>query len=68
MTENKTQPTDRTVEGFLAAVEHPVRSEDGFELLDLIRQSCTSPDLGARHRKPPLPVTATGVFVQFRTA
>ncbi|MET3174477.1 UNVERIFIED_ORG: hypothetical protein ABIB52_002328 [Arthrobacter sp. UYCu721] len=38
MTENKTQPTDRTVGDFLAAVEHPVRREDGFELLDLMRQ------------------------------
>ncbi|MDQ5861407.1 MAG: DUF1801 domain-containing protein [Actinomycetota bacterium] len=38
MTENKTQPTDRTVEDFLAAVEHPARREDGFELLDLMRQ------------------------------
>ncbi len=38
MTKNKTQPTDRTVEDFLAAVEHPARREDGFELLDLMRQ------------------------------
>lgn len=38
MTENKTQPTDRTVEDFLTAVEHPVRREDGCELLDLMRQ------------------------------
>ena len=38
MTENQTQPTDRTVEDFLAAVEHPVRREDGFELLDLMRE------------------------------
>lgn len=39
MTENKTQPTGRTVEDFLAAVEHPVRREDGFELLDLMRDT-----------------------------
>lgn len=38
MTETKAQPTDRTVEDFLAAVEHPVRREDGFELLDLRRE------------------------------
>jgi hypothetical protein len=38
MSENKTQPTGRTVEDFLAAVEHPVRREDGFELLDLMRR------------------------------
>jgi hypothetical protein len=38
MAENKTQPTDRTVEDFLAAVEHPVRREDAFELLDLMRE------------------------------
>lgn len=37
MTENKTQPTARAAEDFLAAVEHPVRRADGFELLDLMR-------------------------------
>ena len=37
MAENKTQPTDVSVEEFLAAVEHPKRREDGFELLDMMR-------------------------------
>ncbi|MFB9713641.1 DUF1801 domain-containing protein [Arthrobacter methylotrophus] len=37
MSENKTMPTDRSVEDFLAAVEHPVRRADGFALLDLMR-------------------------------
>ncbi|TQS93621.1 DUF1801 domain-containing protein [Arthrobacter sp. TS-15] len=37
MAENKTQPTDVSVEKFLAAVEHPKRREDGFELLEMMR-------------------------------
>lgn len=37
MAENKTQPTDVSVEEFLAAVEHPKRREDGFELLEMMR-------------------------------
>jgi hypothetical protein len=37
MAENKTQPTNASVEEFLAAVEHPRRRADGFELLDMIR-------------------------------
>lgn len=38
MAENKTQPTDVSVEEFLAAVEHPKRREDGFELLEMMRE------------------------------
>jgi hypothetical protein len=37
MAENKTVPTAASVEEFLAAVEHPGRRVDGFELLDLMR-------------------------------
>jgi hypothetical protein len=37
MAENKTKPTDVSVEEFLAAVEHPRRRADGFELLDMMR-------------------------------
>lgn len=37
MAENKTQPTGVPVEEFLAAVEHPGRRADGFELLELMR-------------------------------
>ncbi|YCK82084.1 DUF1801 domain-containing protein [Arthrobacter sp. D3-18] len=37
MAENKTQPTDVSVEEFLAAVEHAQRREDGFELLEMMR-------------------------------
>ncbi|MFJ5957360.1 DUF1801 domain-containing protein [Paenarthrobacter sp. NPDC092416] len=37
MAANKTQPTDVSVEEFLAAVEHPGRRADGFELLDMMR-------------------------------
>jgi hypothetical protein len=37
MAENKTQPTTVSVEEFLAAVEHPRRRADGFELLDMMR-------------------------------
>jgi hypothetical protein len=32
MAENKTQVTGAPVDGFLAAVEHPVRRQDGFRL------------------------------------
>jgi hypothetical protein len=39
MAENKTQPTAASVEEFLAAVEHPVRREDGFALLELMRDA-----------------------------
>ena len=39
MAENKTQPTDVSVEDFLAAVEHPQRRKDGLELLDMMRQA-----------------------------
>ncbi|MBT2248247.1 DUF1801 domain-containing protein [Arthrobacter sp. BHU FT2] len=37
MAENKTVPTAASVEEFLAAVEHPGRRADGFQLLDLMR-------------------------------
>jgi len=37
MAENKTQPTGVPVEEFLAAVEHPGRRADSFELLGLMR-------------------------------
>ncbi|MGK3646983.1 DUF1801 domain-containing protein [Pseudarthrobacter enclensis] len=36
MAENKTVPTAASVDEFLAAVEHPGRRADGFELLDLM--------------------------------
>ncbi|KQN89486.1 DUF1801 domain-containing protein [Arthrobacter sp. Leaf69] len=35
-TQNKTVATGASVEEFLAAVEHPVRREDGLRLLDLM--------------------------------
>lgn len=38
MAENKTKPTNVSAEEFLAAVEHPRRRADGFELLDMMRQ------------------------------
>ncbi len=37
MGENKTKPTDASVEGFLSAVEHPRRREDGLELLRIMK-------------------------------
>jgi hypothetical protein len=37
MAENKTQPTNESVEEFLDAVEHPRRRADGLELLDMMR-------------------------------
>ncbi|MFF2841176.1 DUF1801 domain-containing protein [Paenarthrobacter sp. NPDC057981] len=37
MAENKTQPTEASVDEFLKAVEHPVRRADGLELLDMMR-------------------------------
>jgi len=37
MAANKTAPTGAGVNEFLAAVEHPVRRADGFELLELMR-------------------------------
>ncbi len=39
MAENKTQPTDVSVEDFLASVEHPQRRKDGLELLDMMRRA-----------------------------
>jgi len=38
MVELKTRPTDASVEEFLAAVEHPQRRADGFELLRLMKE------------------------------
>jgi hypothetical protein len=35
---NKTQATGASVQDFLAAVEHPVRREDGFRLLALMSE------------------------------
>ncbi len=40
MAENKTAPTDADVQAFLTAVEHPVRRDDGFTLLELMTR-CT---------------------------
>jgi hypothetical protein len=37
MSENKTKPTDASVEDFLKGVEHPRRREDGFELLEMMK-------------------------------
>jgi hypothetical protein len=37
MAANKTQPTNVPVEHFLAAVEHPGRRADSFELLELMQ-------------------------------
>ncbi|MGY5874926.1 MAG: DUF1801 domain-containing protein [Candidatus Thorarchaeota archaeon] len=37
MTENKTKPTDASVEGFLGSVEHDRRREDSFELLEIMK-------------------------------
>ncbi len=38
MAENKTQATDSSVDGFLAAVDHPVRRADGIRLLTLMSE------------------------------
>jgi hypothetical protein len=38
MSDNKTVPTDASVEDFLNAVEHPGRREDAFLLLDLFKR------------------------------
>ena len=38
MAENKTKPTSVSAEEFLAALEHPRRRADGFELLDMMRR------------------------------
>lgn len=40
---NKTRPTGASVEAFLAAVEHPVRREDGFRLLELMSAATGQP-------------------------
>ncbi|GAP56921.1 DUF1801 domain-containing protein [Arthrobacter sp. 92] len=37
MAENKTQPTDASVEDFLDGVENPTRRRDGFRLLELMK-------------------------------
>ncbi len=38
MAENKTQATDASVDGFLAAVDHPVRRADGLRLLAMMSE------------------------------
>lgn len=38
MAENKTQVTGASVDGFLAAVEHPVRHRDGLRLLEMMKE------------------------------
>ena len=38
MAENKTQKTGASVDGFLAAVQHPRRREDGRVLLQMMRE------------------------------
>ena len=38
MTENKTKPTKKSVEKFIASVEHPVRRADGEALLKLFNR------------------------------
>ncbi|MFX0054415.1 MAG: DUF1801 domain-containing protein [Candidatus Hermodarchaeota archaeon] len=38
MSEAKTRPTDASVEDFLKDVEHPQRREDGFELLEMMKE------------------------------
>ena len=38
MAENKTQKTGASVDGFLAAVQHPRRREDGWVLLQMMRE------------------------------
>ena len=38
MADNKTQKTGASVDGFLAAIEHPRRREDGRALLRMMRQ------------------------------
>lgn len=43
MGENKTRPSDAVVEDFLGSVEHPVRREDGFALLELMREGTGQP-------------------------
>lgn len=38
MSEAKTRPTDASVEDFLKSVEHPQKREDGFELLEMMKE------------------------------
>ena len=38
MSENKTRPTEQSVEDFLNSVEHKTRREDGFALLELMKE------------------------------
>ncbi len=38
MAENKTKVTDQSVETFLNAVDHPVRRENAFEVVQLMRK------------------------------
>ena len=36
--QNKTQPTEKSVDAFLDGIEHPVRKADGLALLDLFKR------------------------------
>ena len=38
MSDNKTQPTETDVRGFLEAVEHPTRRADGLRLAEIFRE------------------------------
>ncbi|MEQ8623847.1 MAG: DUF1801 domain-containing protein [Vicingaceae bacterium] len=38
MAENKTQPTNQSVESFLNAVENEQRKKDGFEVLEMMKK------------------------------
>lgn len=38
MSEPKTKPTNKSVEGFLNAVEHPQKKKDSFELLKIMKE------------------------------
>lgn len=43
MTEPKTQKTDADVEEFLASVEHDTRRQDGFRILEIMREVTGEP-------------------------
>lgn len=43
MAVNKTRPSDAAVQDFLGSVEHPVRREDGFRLLELMKEGTGQP-------------------------
>ena len=38
MAENKTRPTDQDVEDFLDSVEHDIRRQDGFAVLEMMKE------------------------------